>query len=45
MFVPLLLEMILSRTIGFVDALMVAGAGESVLSGVSLVGSINELSH
>ncbi len=44
MFIPLLLEQILARTIGFVDAIMVAGAGESVLSGVSLVGTINELS-
>lgn len=43
MFIPLILEQILAHTIGFADSVMVAGAGESVLSGVSLVSTINAL--
>ena len=41
MYIPLILELILSYTISLADTLMVAGAGESVLSGVALVGTVN----
>ncbi len=42
--IPLMLEQILGITIGAVDSMMVAGSGESVLSGVSLVNTLNTLS-
>jgi putative efflux protein, MATE family len=41
--VPLLIEQILAITIGMVDTVMVASAGEAAVSGVSLVDSINFL--
>ena len=41
--VPLLIEQILGVTIGMLDTVMVASAGEAAVSGVSLVDSVNLL--
>ena len=41
--VPLIIEQILSVTIGMADTVMVSGAGEAAVSGISLVDSINIL--
>ncbi len=41
--VPLLIEQTLALTIGMLDAVMVAQAGEAAVSGVSLVDSVNLL--
>ena len=40
---PMLLEQILSVTMGMADTLMVSGVGEAAVSSVSLVDSINVL--
>lgn len=41
--IPLILEQILGVAVGMVDVLMVSSVGESAISGVSLVDSINTL--
>ncbi|WP_099467253.1 MATE family efflux transporter [Konateibacter massiliensis] len=41
--VPLIIEQLLAVTVGMVGTIMVSGAGESAVSGVSLVDSINIL--
>ena len=40
---PLILQQVLAVTIGMVDTLMVASAGEAAVSGVSLVNSLDTL--
>ena len=40
---PLVLEQVLSVTVGMVDSMMVSGVGEAAVSGVSLVDSLNLL--
>ena len=40
---PLVIEQILAMTVGMADTIMVAGKGEAVVSGVSLVDTINIL--
>ena len=41
--IPLIIEQMLGSTIGIVDSLMVSSIGESAISGISLVDSINTL--
>lgn len=41
--IPLLIEQVLAVTIGMLDTVMVASAGEAAVSGVSLVDSVNLL--
>lgn len=43
LFLPMLLEQVLSVTMGMADTLMVSGVGEAAVSSVSLVDSINIL--
>lgn len=43
--VPLIIEQLFLGTIGIVDMLMVAPVGETAISGISLVNSINMLFH
>ena len=40
---PLIVEQLLSVTIGMADAVMVSGVGQAAISGVSLVDSVNIL--
>ena len=41
--VPMVIEQLLSVTVGMADMIMVSGAGEEAVSGISLVNSINVL--
>ena len=41
--IPLVIEQLLLMTVGMADIMMVTSAGESVVSGVSLVDNINNL--
>ena len=41
--VPLMIEQVLAVTIGFADTIMVARVGESAVSAVALVDSVNIL--
>lgn len=41
--IPLMIEQLLSRSVGMLDTAMVSSVGESAVSGVSLVDSINAL--
>lgn len=41
--IPIMIEQLLSTIIGFADTVMVSGAGESAVSAVSLVDSINRM--
>ncbi len=41
--IPLVIEQILSITVGMADTIMVASVGEAAVSGVSLVDNINIL--
>ena len=41
--IPLMIEQVLSISVGIIDSMMVASAGEAVVSGVSLVDSVNLL--
>lgn len=41
--VPLIIEQLLSVTVGMVDSMMVSNAGEAAISGVSLVNTVNLL--
>ena len=43
MIIPLLIEQILTLTIGMADTIMVANVGESAVSGISLVDSLSNL--
>ena len=40
---PLIIEQLLAVTIGIADAVMVASVGQSAISGVSLVDSVNQI--
>jgi Na+-driven multidrug efflux pump len=41
--IPLIIDQTLASALGMFDTIMVSGAGESVVSGVSLVNTINTL--
>lgn len=41
--IPLIIEQILAVTVGMADIMMIAGAGEAAISGVSLVDTLNVL--
>ena len=40
---PLVVEQLLSVTVGMADMIMVSGAGEAAVSGISLVNTISNL--